>query len=91
MLILPILLLKSDPFFLQHLLKLLILSFQLNILLLQHVHLISIDNRLVLDIHSLRCIFQCIKTLLIVELGWAYTCYHVCICVATQSILKDSC
>ena len=51
---------------------------------------ISIDNRLVFNVHGFTCIFECVQTLFVIWLGWAYACDHVCVWISTQTVLKNS-
>lgn len=87
--------LEVDPFPLEQILQphIFLLQFfdPLSQLVQQSRMRISIDNRFVFDIHGFTCIFKCIQAFFIIWFGWAYASYHVCIWIATQTVLKNSC
>ena len=51
---------------------------------------VSIDDWLIFYVHSFACIFQSIKTFLVIRLSRTDASYHICIWISTKTILKNS-
>lgn len=51
---------------------------------------VTIDDRLILDVHGFTSILECVETLFVVGLCWADASDHVCVRIASQTVLEDT-